>query len=263
MSGNPVNNVTVNPMTSCLNQVAITQIVEQFCVSCTVIVIPPPPPVQVEEVPSNSTTTVVQSTTVTVMTSTPVKEVIPYCLPKPVVQANGTISSLVYLAVGRPLGPAERGAVLATYKRGVGMVCPEASQGGGGEALVSSRVPMFTLTVPASFVNQFVRLCVEPARATGKTLCHDVKIDSGATIAIPVTSNVQARVFQTKKTKVAPPKSKQEIAKASAAFGATLSNGTTSAHNHNHNHNHGTTTTTVNPSPAEVAQMAAGTRKGN
>jgi hypothetical protein len=238
-------------MTSCLNELAITQIVEQLCVACTVIVIPPPPPVQVEEVPSSSTTTVVQSTTVTVMTSAPVKEVIPYCLPRPVVQANGTISSLVYLAVGRPLGPADRGAVLATYKRGAGMVCPMASEGGGGEALVSSRVPMFTLTVPASFVNQFVRLCVEPARATGKTVCHDVRIDGGATIAIPVTSNVQARVFQTKTAK---PKSKAEIAEASSAFMVGLANGKKTGQQK--------TTTAFQVSPTTFSQLGAGTRKG-
>jgi hypothetical protein len=253
MSGHPVNNVTVNPMTSCLNELAITQIVEQFCVACTVIVIPPPPPVDVQQVPvnNNSTTTVVQSTTVTVMTTAPVREVIPYCLPRPVVQANGTISSLVYLTVGRPLGPADRGAVVATYKRGVGMVCPEASVGGGGESLVSSRVPLFTLTVPASFVNQFVRLCVEPARSTARALCHDVRIDSGATIAIPVTSNVQARVFQAKTPK---PKSKAEIAKASAAFMVGLANGKKTGQQE--------TTTTFHVSPTTFSRLGAGTRKG-
>jgi hypothetical protein len=74
-------------------------------------------------------------------------------------------------------------------------------------------------------VNQYVRLCIEPARLTGKTVCHDVRIDNGATIAIPVSSNVQARVVQTKPP---PPKSKAEIASASSAYALKFSNGKTS-----------------------------------
>ena len=42
---------------------------------------------------------------------------------------------------------------------GVGMFCPQATA-----RLTAFRVPMFTLTVPASFANQFVRLCVQPGR---------------------------------------------------------------------------------------------------
>jgi hypothetical protein len=220
LSGTPINNVTVNPLTSCLNELAITQVVEQYCVNCTVIVIPPPT-VNVTNVTQDltqdvtnptQTTTVVQTTTTTVT-----QEVIPYCLPKPVVQANGTISSLVYLGVGEPLGKADAGAVLASYKRGVGMICPQSQI-----TLAALRVPMFTLSVPASYNNQYVRLCVQVT--IRKSLCHVVSINSGASISIPLTSNVAAKVIT---TKVPPPKTKAQIAQASSAFKLALANTTT------------------------------------
>ena len=43
---------------------------------------------------------------------------------------------------------------------------------------------MFTLTVPASFVGQSLRLCLQASH--GKALCHNVKINRGATVAVPV-----------------------------------------------------------------------------
>jgi hypothetical protein len=219
LSGAPVNNVTVNPQTSCLNELAITQVVEQYCVDCTVIVIPPPT-VDVtnvtqdvsqeltQDVTNPTLTTTVENTTTTTLT----QEVIAYCLPKPVVQPNGTISSLVYLDVGKPLGKADAGAVLASYKQGVGMVCPLSQT-----TLDALRVPMFTLTVPASYDNQYVRLCIQ--EPTGASLCHVVSINSGASISIPLTSNVDAKVVT---KKVPPPKSKAQIAKASSAFTLAL-----------------------------------------
>ena len=84
-------------------------------------------------------------------------------------------------------------------------------------------VPVFTLTVPASFVGQILRLCLQPARAGAKTLCHSIRIDLGATISVPVASNVVASVVKAKASKKA--KSAKTVSKASKALAALTSTG--------------------------------------
>jgi hypothetical protein len=72
---------------------------------------------------------------------------------------------------------------------------------------------MFTLTVPASYAGQYVRLCFEPSGAFGRAPCRDVPIDGGATIKVPVASDISAKVI-----KALRPKSKKQISEASSAF---------------------------------------------
>jgi hypothetical protein len=244
LAGNPVNNVTIDPTTSCLNELSLTQIVEQYCIACTVIVVPPPAPtVYVPQYitqyvnsgsPAPSTTTV----TTTVVQQAPPEKVVPYCLPRPVVEADGTISSLVYLDLSQPLTGGDAGAVPASYKAGVGMMCPGASSFGA-----PSRVPMFTLTVPASFLNEYLQLCVQPSTAGAKPVCHVVKVGSGSTIAVPVSANVRASVInKAKLAKVVPAKSKAQIAKASssllAAVGPAKSGSKQTTKHHTHVFSH-------------------------
>jgi hypothetical protein len=225
-----VNNVTINPTTSCLNEVEITQIVEQYCVGCTIIVIPPPAPVIYVPVPgTNTVTNSVTNNVTTVQTSAPPPPVRiqAYCTPKPVLRPDGTMGTLIYLPLGEPQrDPTYGKAIPATYIPGVGMKCP-----GPTGNTVSARVPMFTLTVPASFVGQFVRLCLQPASLKKKPLCHSIRIDLGATIAVPVTSNVVASVVKSKaKTKKA--KSSKQLSKTASAFSSALTSsgkGTTTA----------------------------------
>jgi hypothetical protein len=132
-----------------------------------------------------------------------------FCLPHPVLQAHGLMSSLVYLDVGRRLPRRDAGAVPATYVRGAGMTCPHLANA----VVHANPVPMFTLTVPASYAGQYVRLCFEPSGAFGRALCRDVPIDGGATIKVPVASDISAKVI-----KALRPKSKKQISEASSAF---------------------------------------------
>ena len=230
--GAPINTVNIEPMTSCLNELAITQIVEQYCEGCSIIVIPPPAPViyvpvpgtntvTVEEGTTSYTTTVVNNITTPVEVPTPTagtntNKLIAYCLAAPVVQATGRPSSLVYLPVGQALNGSYKGAAPASYKTGKGMTCS------GTETLSdTSFVPMFTLTVPKSFVDEGLRLCASPVNPGGKTLCRTLKINAGATLSIPITSNISAKVLQT--VKAVPPKSKKQIAAAISAFSTVVS----------------------------------------
>jgi hypothetical protein len=223
-----VNNVTINPQTSCLNTVQITQIVEQFCLGCTVIVIPPPAPVIYVPVPGTNTVTnsVTNNSVTTVETSAPPPvRVQAYCLPKPVLRPNGTMGNLLYLPLGEPQrNPTYGAAVPATFVPGVGMRCPS-SVG----TTVSSRVPMFTLTVPASFVGQFVRLCLQPAAIKAKPLCHSIRIDLGATISVPVTANVTASVLKSKKG-VKTLKTRKQISQVANAFSSALTSASSAHH---------------------------------
>ena len=160
LGGTPVNNVTISPTTTCLNTLQITQLVEQYCVGCTVIVIPPPPPtppvIYVPE-PGTNTITVVQTPA-----PPPPVRVQAYCMPHAVALPNGTTGSLVYLAVGEPQrNPVYAAAVPATFVPGIGMKCPTATT-------ARATVPVFTLTVPASFVGQSLRLCLQPAAPAGQ-----------------------------------------------------------------------------------------------
>ncbi len=218
LGGTPVNNVTISPQTSCLNTLQITQIVAQYCVGCTVIVIPPPAPVIYVPVPGTNTITNSVTTVVTPALAPPVR-VEAYCMPKPVLRPDGTLGTLLYLPVGEPQHNSKYGkAIPATFVPGVGMKCANASQ-----TTVSAHVPVFTLTVPAGFVGQYVRLCLQPASTHAKTICHSIRIDLGATIAVPVTSNVVASVLKgAKTTKGAKSKSKAQISQAANAFASAL-----------------------------------------
>lgn len=215
LSGTPVNDVTITPQTNCLNQLSITQIVRQYCVDCTVIVIPPPPPRPIYEqtvVQNNPTTTIVQ-------------HVMAYCMPYPVPQPDGTTSTLVYLEEGQPLrDPEWQQAVPATFVPGSGMTCPVGATSPG--------TPIFTLTVPASFVGQYVNLCIQPSAKGAKPLCHAVRIDTGATISIPVTANIRAQVLPVKLAKSLRPKSRKAITSASSLFAKTLAAGAHPQPNH-------------------------------
>jgi hypothetical protein len=232
LGGAPVNNVAISPQTSCLNTLQITQIVEQYCVGCTVIVIPPPPPVIYVPVPGTDTINSVTTNSVTNSVTTvetqappPPVRLLAYCMPKPVLRPNGTTGNLIYLPIGEPQrNPTYGPAVPATFVPGIGMQCPESA----GGTTVSTHVPVFTLTVPASFVGQYVKLCLQPASSSAKPLCHSIRIDLGATIAVPVTANVVASVVKgkAKNLKGQKSKSKQQISAAANAFSSALtSNG--------------------------------------
>jgi hypothetical protein len=227
LSGSPVNNVTISPTTSCLNTIQITQLVEQYCVGCTVIVIPPPPPTPpVIYVPEPGTNTV---TVVNNPAPLPPVRVQAYCMPHPIVRPDGTTGSLLYLPLGEPQrNPAYAAAIPALYTPGVGMKCPAAS------GATSPKVPMFTLTVPASFVGQVIRLCLQPTKAGTKPLCHSIRIDLGATIAVPVVSNVVANVVKSKAKKAGAPKGKaaKRITRAANAFSATLTDSSKTSKGH-------------------------------
>jgi hypothetical protein len=154
-------------------------------------------------------TTVVQQVTTVIRTRT-IDQVVAYCLPKPITEPNGSKSSLVYLDVARKPSGADAGAVPATFQQGVGMVCP---QGNAAPVTTSVGTSMFTLTVPASFVSQSVRICVQEPT---KTACRTLKITGGSTIAVPLSSNVSAKLLGGKP--IPKPKSKAQIAKASSGF---------------------------------------------
>lgn len=104
------------------------------------------------------------------------------------------------------------------------MFCPQSEV----STLRATHIPMFTLTVPAAFANQYVQLCVQSLVSTRKSLCHVIRIDDGATISIPVTSDVEAKVLSG-----ARPKSKAQIQKAISALHNSLAGlveGTTTTH---------------------------------
>jgi hypothetical protein len=131
------------------------------------------------------------------------------------VRPDGTTGTLLYL----PVGEAQRdqayaGAIPATFIPGVGMRCPTGST-------VALKVPVFTLTVPASFVGQYLRLCLAPAEPLAKPLCRSIRIDLGATIAVPIASNVSATVLKSN-AKAGGSKSKKQIKQASGAFSSIL-----------------------------------------
>ena len=199
LAGAPVNNVTISPQTSCLNFAEITQIVEQFCEGCTVIVIPPPPPVIYVQVPGTNTVTVQNNTNTVTQLQT--IHIMAYCVPKPIM-VSGEPKLLFYLPVGTPQkSKTYAKAVPATFVPGVGMKCK------GNDVttaqLAVAHVPMFTLSVPASFVGQSLKLCLQPALTNKKQSCHTVPISHGAIISVPVTSNLVATVIKTKaKSKV-------------------------------------------------------------
>jgi hypothetical protein len=203
LDGKPVNNYTINPTTTCMNLLAITQIVQQFCINCTLIVLPPP--------------------TAGAVASPPKRRAL-YCMPQPVLRSDGTRGAMVDLEYGQPyVDPTYAGAVLAPYVSGVGYTCPNTSVDDLG-----SHAPVFTLTVPASFIGQWLNLCIQPTSAAKPTTCHAIRIDNGATVTIPVTSNVAATVTSATgvkgatKTKVKP-KSHKQITKASDAFAGARS----------------------------------------
>jgi hypothetical protein len=237
LAGTPVNNLTIDPQTSCLNELSITQIVEQYCEGCSIVVIPPPAPViyvpvpgdntvTVEEGTQSYTTTIVNNITTPVEVSTPStvaggKNMVAYCLAAPVVQPTGQASSLVYLPIGQSLKGTYAGAFPASYKTGKGMVCANTAE----TVSDTTFAPTFSLTVPKSFLDEGLRLCASPTKIGGKTVCRTLRIDSGATLTIPVTSNITAKVLQI--VKVVPAKSKKQIAAATSAFATAIGTGKT------------------------------------
>jgi hypothetical protein len=207
LAGTPVNNVTISPSTTCLNMLAITQVVQQFCVGCTIIVIPPPPPA----IPYAVTTTIVEPGPVSIQSPPTVERVMAYCMPQPVLRTDGTVGTLLYLDEGQPSRDSRYAAATpALYIPGSGMTCPVDAS--------STKIPMFTLTVPASLVGQYVNLCIQAANPSAKPACHSIRIDTGATISIPVTSNVAATVVKRRLAKQDKPKSKAAIAGQSKFF---------------------------------------------
>jgi hypothetical protein len=136
-------------------------------------------------------------------------------MPTPVLRPDGTVGTLLYLGEGQPSWDATYAtAIPASYVPGVGMTCPN-----GGSA---TSVPTFTLTVPASFIGQFVNLCIQPPDARLAPLCHSVRIDTGATISVPVTANIRATVTPVRLPAGARPKSPAVVAKASKTIAAAL-----------------------------------------
>ena len=194
LDGNPVNNVTISPQTSCLNIAQITQIVAQYCVGCTIIVIPPPPPVIYVPVPGETTN---NTTTVQLQPQTTTVKIMAYCMPQPIM-VGGISKTLIYLPIGMP----QRNllyakATPAKFVPGYGMKCGTLT----ANELAAAHVPMFTLSVPASFVGQSLKLCLQPALTNRKAICHTVAIKHGAIISVPVTSNLVATIVKTPKPK--------------------------------------------------------------
>jgi hypothetical protein len=77
--------------------------------------------------------------------------------------------------------------------------------------------------VPSSFVGQWIQICIGHVSAS---TCKSIRIDDGATVSIPVTSNVSATVKSSlgnnaSKTNVKP-KSAKQIAKSSSAFSSAV-----------------------------------------
>jgi hypothetical protein len=201
LGGSPVNDFTINNNTTCLNEINLSQVVQQFCVNCTIIVVPPP---------------TVQSVYVTQVVAAPTPDASPreaYCMPQPVLRGDGTWGTFVDLLAGQPQkDPRYAGAIPATYVPGVGLTCAD------GETTEAMNVPVFTLTVPASFVGQYVNLCLQPSNPKLPASCHEIRIDLGATISVPVTGHVTATVKQVAVPVSEQPKSKKQIANASNAI---------------------------------------------
>ena len=180
-----MNNVTISPTTTCLNTLQITQIVEQYCLGCTVIVIPPPPPpppvIYVPE-PGTNTITVVQTPA-----SPPPVRVMAYCMPHPVVRADGSTGNLIYLPVGEP----QRDKPTGRSSRDLRSRCRDEVPDHDDRARDRAGVHVDR---SRQLRRADLRLCLQPARAGAKSLCHSIRIDLGATITVPVASNVLASV---------------------------------------------------------------------
>jgi hypothetical protein len=168
LDGKPLDNFTVSPSTTCLNVLSITQVVQQFCINCTLVVVPPPPAAARGSAPA----------------SVPAPARALYCMPQPVYRTDGTWGTTVDLVVGQQMtDPRYAGATRAIYTTGHGYSCPN----GNGGATVNDDL-------------------------------------NGATVAIPVTSNVAATVTSAtgvkgaKKTIVKKNKSRKQIHAASKAF---------------------------------------------
>jgi hypothetical protein len=128
------------------------------------------------------------------------------------------MGTFVDLLAGQPAhDPRYAGAVPAVYLAGVGLTCPD------GETSASDNVPVFTLTVPASFVGQYVNLCLQPANPKVPPTCHQIRIDTGATISVPVTGHVPAVDTPAAVTAADRPKSQKQIATATAAIHSAVS----------------------------------------
>jgi hypothetical protein len=166
----------------CLNYAAITQIVRQICVNCTLVV------------QNYYSKTVTEQTIVNGWTG---PRYVGYCMPanRPVERGDGTVGWLVFLEQGRPgWDPQYRGATPAPFDGGAGYSCP---------GTASAAVPnTFTLTVPAAFIGQYINLCLQPTDPQAKPVCHSVQIDNSSKLTIPVSSNITATVTRTPKAKV-------------------------------------------------------------
>lgn len=191
LDGTPLNNFTIGNVTTCMNELSITQVVQQFCVGCTVIVMPPP---RVQTL----------TTTVTNTVYAPPKPRAFYC-------TDGDVRNMVQLDLGQPdWDPQFKGAVLAVIDAAGELSCP-------GSTDLAPTTPTFTLTVPASLVGQWVNLCIQPADPTAKPRCHSIRLDGATTVSIPMTSNVAATVTRS------PLRSAKQILSASRAFNAKAS----------------------------------------
>jgi len=113
--------------------------------------------------------------------------------PSPILRPDGTSGRFVDLVAGQPNNdPRYAGALPAPFDLGHGgYYCPDSSPLTMSTAMLT---PTFTLTVPASFVGQTLRLCLQPKNLALKPVCHDIKIDQGATVSVPVTSSVAATI---------------------------------------------------------------------
>ena len=139
-------------------------------------------------------------------------------MPQPVLRTDGTLGTFVDLLAAQPAhDPRYAGAVPAVYLTGVGLTCPD------GETSASDNVPVFTLTVPASFVGQYVNLCLQPANPKVPPTCHQIRIDTGATISVPVTGHVTAGVTPATVSAADRPKSQKQISTAIAAIHTAVS----------------------------------------
>jgi hypothetical protein len=173
-NGAPQGNYTINPQT-CINLAQITQIVQQFCINCTLVVVPP----------------------AAAPAAAPAARTAParafYCMPSSILRPDGTYGRFVDLVAGQPNSdPRYAGALPAPFDLSQGgYYCPDSSPLTMSTAMLT---PTFTLTVPASFVGQTLRLCLQPKNPALKPVCHDVKIDQGATVSVPVTSSVAATI---------------------------------------------------------------------
>jgi hypothetical protein len=195
VDGTPQGNYTINPQT-CINVAQITQVVQQFCINCTIVIVPTP---------------AAAAAAAPAARSAPPRAF--YCAPSPVLRDDGTWGTFLDLEKGQPsVDPRFADATPAPFDLAHGgYYCPS-----GGPATLQG-APVFTLTVPASFVGQVLQLCIQPADPAQKPVCHDVRIDQGATISVPVTSNVAASVH------LANGKQKTVTPKASAAALAAAS----------------------------------------